>query len=51
MWVKYLEEDKYRWPIHLEGDVLGVDIKKLDQFLIGLDPWQKPHSKKEYLFT
>lgn len=51
MWVKYLEEDKYRWPIHLEGDVLGVDTKKLHQFLIGLDPWQKGHQKKEYFYT
>ncbi len=49
MWIKYLEEDKYRWPIHLEEDVLKVDIKQLDKFLIGFNPWQIAHQKKEYL--
>jgi hypothetical protein len=48
LWIKYLEEDKYRWPIHLEEDVLTVDIKKLNQFLIGFNPWQIPHENKKY---
>ena len=51
MWIKYLEEDKYKWPVHLEDDVLKVNIKKFDDFLIGFNPWQIPHKKKEYFYT
>lgn len=48
IWVKYLEDDLYRWPIHLNDDVLTVNMKNLELFLIGFDPWQVPHQKKEY---
>jgi hypothetical protein len=51
MWVKYLEEDKYRWPVHLEEEVLNVNIQKLNDFLVGFDPWQRPHKKKEYFYS
>ncbi len=51
MWVKYLEEDKYKWPSHLEKEVLEVNMKKLEEFLIGFNPWQIPHQKKEYFYT
>ena len=48
MWVKHLEEDKYKWPVHIEDEILNVNVKNLERFLIGLDPWQSPHKKKEY---
>lgn len=50
MWVKYLEKDSYRWPIHLESDVLQVSISNLEKLLIGLNPWQIPHQKEKYNF-
>lgn len=50
LWMKYLEQDVYKWPIHLEQDVLKVNIKNLDEFLIGFNPWQISHKKKTYDF-
>ena len=26
MWYKILEQEKYRWPLHLEGEVLEVNV-------------------------
>ena len=48
LWVKYLIEDKYKWPLHLEGDVLCINRRKLTDFLNGLDPFQVPFKKKNY---
>ena len=48
LWMKYLEEDKFRWPSHLDDEVLSVDVKKLESFLIGFNPWEVGHSKKHY---
>lgn len=48
MWIKYLEADKFKWPVHLNEDVFKVDLKKLNEFLTGLNPWQIAHSKKDY---
>ena len=45
LWYKCLEKERYRWPFHLEEDVLVVDVDKLNDFLIGLNPWQTPHKK------
>ena len=50
MWMKYLEEDKYIWPHHLEDDVLQVNIRKLEQLLVGINPWQIPHKTKKYSY-
>lgn len=50
MWVKYLMEDKYKWPSHLETNVLEVNIKALKEFLTGFNPWQLPHKEKKYKF-
>ena len=50
MWVKYLEEDKFKWPIHLEEDNLKVDIKQLNRFLLGFNPWETAHKIKKYKF-
>lgn len=48
MWIKYLIEDKYKWPLKYEDDIILVDIKKLNKFLIGLDPFQLPFKEKKY---
>lgn len=48
MWYKILEQEKYSWPIHLEDDVLLVNLKNLETFLRGLNPWEVPHQKLEY---
>ena len=50
MWVKYLEEDKFKWPSHLDDAVIEVNIKKLKEFLIGFNPWQLSHTEKKYRY-
>ena len=51
MWMKYLEEDKYKWPVHLEDDVFRVDVNKLNELLVGFNPWQVAHREKYYQYT
>ena len=48
LWIKYLLEDKYKWPVHFEEDVIKVNIKNLENFLIGFDPFQIPFKEKKY---
>ncbi len=48
LWVKHLIEDKYKWPLKLDKEIIQVDVNKLEDFLIGLDPFQLPFSKKNY---
>lgn len=48
MFYKILEEDKYCWPFHLENNVIEVDLKKLNHFLAGLNPWEVGHKKLNY---
>ena len=48
MWVKYLIEDKYKWPVHYEDEVIKVNFANLEQFLIGFDPFQVPFKAKKY---
>ena len=48
MWVKYLETDKFCWPVHLKEDVLKINVKKFERLLMGLNPWQVAHKKKQY---
>ena len=48
-WVyKRLEKEKFQWPDHLEEESLSVDVEKIKNFLIGLDPWQVPHKKLNF---
>lgn len=51
LWYKCLEQNKYKWPVHLEEETVKVDLKKLKRFLAGLDPWQVPHQKLNYSVT
>lgn len=48
MWAKHLSEDKYKWPLLYENEVIVVDVAKLEEFLIGLDPFQIPFKEKKY---
>ena len=48
MFYKILEEEKYQWPKHLGPENIEVDIKKLSNFLKGLNPWQIPHHELKY---
>lgn len=48
LWYKCLEAERFKWPYHLEEDQVVVDVKKLQSFLLGLDPWQRPHKKLHY---
>lgn len=48
LWIKHLIEDKYKWPLKFEDDVIQVNVSKLEQFLIGLDPFQIPFHEKKY---
>ena len=50
MWIKYLDGDKFKWPMHLAEDNLVVDVKELNKFLIGFNPWQIPHKEKKYKY-
>ena len=45
LWYKCLEKQRYKWPYHLEEDNLVVCVDKLNDFLVGLNPWQEPHEK------
>ena len=48
LWYKRLEEEKFQWPDHLDEESLCVDVEKIKNFLVGLDPWQTPHKKIKY---
>ncbi len=48
LWYKVLEADKYKWPIHLESDVLQINVKSLENFLLGFNPWEVGHKKVNY---
>ncbi len=51
LWMKYLEEDTFRWPSHLDSEVFEVNVNKLQKFLLGFNPWQIPHKEKQYIYT
>ena len=48
LWQKSLIEDKFKWPVKLSDDVICVDVKKLEEFLNGLDPFQIPFKEKNF---
>ena len=48
LWYKVLEKDRFKWPKHLEQENIIVDVKKLNQFLKGLDPWENGHKELFY---
>ena len=48
LWYKCLEQEKYKWPYHLEAETFSVNMKALNNFLLGLNPWEVPHKKVNY---
>ena len=48
LWYKRLEKEKFKWPSHLKKESVSIDVKKLEEFLNGLNPWQVPFEKLNY---
>ena len=48
LWYKCLEKESYQWPYHLEEDLVVVDVEKINQFLLGFNPWQVAHKKHSF---
>lgn len=48
LWIKYLIDDKYKWPLHYDEEVIKVNVKNLEHFLIGFDPFQVPFKEKKF---
>lgn len=49
LWLKRLEEERFRWPFHLEGPVVKLDEEQFRWLLDGLDlKHLKPHRSLEY---
>lgn len=48
LWVKHLCEDRYKWPLHYEEEIIKVNVKNLENFLVGFDPFQVPFTDKKY---
>lgn len=48
LWYKKLEKEKFKWPTHIEDNSICVDMRKVEQFLEGFNPWQVPFSKLKY---
>ncbi len=49
LWQKRLEEERFKWPFHLEGQVVELDEAQFHWLLDGLDlKHLKPHRSLEY---
>ena len=49
LWLKRLEEERFKWPFHLEGAVVELDEPRFFWLLDGLDlKHLKPHRSLEY---
>ena len=49
LWLKRLEEERFKWPFHLEGAVVELDEGQFFWLLDGLDlKHLKPHRSLEY---
>ena len=49
LWLKRLEEERFKWPFHLEGPVIELDEAQFHWLLDGLDlKHLKPHRALEY---
>jgi transposase len=49
MWMKRLEEDKFRWPLKLKDDTVKLTSKQLAWLLDGIDITRmKPHETLSY---
>lgn len=49
LWQKRLEEERFKWPFHLDGPVVELDEAQFRWLLDGLDlKHLKPHRSLEY---
>ena len=49
LWLKRLEEERFKWPFHLEGPVVELEEAQFRWLLDGLDlKHLKPHRSLEY---
>jgi len=49
LWLKRLEEERFKWPFHLPGSVVTLDDAQFRWLLDGLDlKHLKPHRALEY---
>ena len=49
LWTKRLEKERFKWPVHLEGDVIALDGQQLNWVLDGYDlSVMRPHRALRY---
>jgi transposase len=49
LWMKRLEEEKFRWPLKAEGDVVTLTVQQMTWLLDGYDIQRmKPHATLAY---
>jgi transposase len=49
LWYKRLEEERFKWPKHLDGDVIKLSEEELKWLLEGYDlSKMKPHKNLQY---
>ena len=49
LWLKRLEEERFKWPFHLDGPVIELDEARFRWLLDGLDlKHLRPHRALEY---
>jgi len=49
LWVHRLEEEKFRWPSKMDGDVIELTPQQLEWLIEGYDIMRmKPHAKLAY---
>jgi transposase len=49
LWIKRLEKERFKWPVHLEGDVLTLNGQQLNWLLDGYDlSVMRPHRALRY---
>ena len=49
LWLKVLDKDRFKWPVHLEGESIELTNKELRWLLKGFDlSKMKPHKKLDY---
>ncbi|MBL3601826.1 MAG: IS66 family insertion sequence element accessory protein TnpB, partial [gamma proteobacterium endosymbiont of Lamellibrachia anaximandri] len=49
LWQKKLEQARFKWPVHLDGDVITLDGQQLNWLLDGYDlRYLQPHNALKY---
>lgn len=49
LWQKRLEKERFKWPKHLDGDVMVLDGQQLNWLLDGYDlAAMRPHRSLDY---